>query len=173
MKELTPKEVQWLRIFAENNEFFLLLLEYYQVNDNLTDKQYFKLKIKISDAEDKGKTFLTSEEFKELEKLAIIYDHMSEILEKYNQKGFLNGSEYDLLRGYIEEEDFVDKIKLEQIKELTSINDSKINLFEEDDFNWSDDEKGDIEPTSSYCPKCDAYNVPEAEFCHKCGKSLK
>jgi len=54
MRQLTEREVQWLEAFTKKHEFFIPILEYYNINANLTNTQYYWLNlfIKLGQSED-------------------------------------------------------------------------------------------------------------------------
>ena len=122
MKELRPKEEKWLRIFAEEDKFFTLLLEFYHENNQLKDDDYSKLKIKINDAEERGWKLLSLEAIKILGEHARVNKNMLDLLENYDKKGYLDDAEYVFFKEYLEEDGYYDQ------------------LFDDDD---SDDELGD------------------------------
>jgi len=108
MKELRPKEGKWLRIFAEEDKFFTLLLEFYHENNQLKDDDYSKLRIKINDAEERGWKLLSFDKVKILMEHARMNKNMLDLLENYDKKGYLDDAEYVFFKAYLEEDGYYD-----------------------------------------------------------------
>lgn len=94
MRELKDEEEQWLKVFAQDNEFFRYLLDFYERNGYLTDKQYDCLARDIYKAEEEGDTILDKDELRFLKKNAENNENLMELLEIYEDNGFFDEYEY-------------------------------------------------------------------------------
>ncbi|MFX1366941.1 MAG: hypothetical protein ACFFCE_19855 [Promethearchaeota archaeon] len=94
MRELNNEEEQWLKLFAQDNEFFHSLLEFYERNNYLSDKQYSCLARDIYKAQEDGDTILDKEELRFLKENADNDEELMELLEIYEDNGFLDEYEY-------------------------------------------------------------------------------
>ena len=164
MKELTNEEEQWLKAFAKENQFFDSLLEFYERNDYLTDKQYYCLARDINDAEEKGDKILDKEELRFLEENAENNEELTELLETYEDNGFLDDYEYRQLM----------HLKYEFTKKESGAEDFSFQKSVEPTITKSFD-KSDPKKTIIRipCPHCGSLCPPQVKFCPKCGEPLK
>jgi len=162
MNDLTYREEQWLKKLAQDNKFFDSLLQYYENNYYLTNKQYNWLNRSINELEDNDEDdiiILDKDDFRFLNKQAEYNDEFIEILEIYEENGYLNEYEYN---------QFIHlKYKHNKDNERDSIDlNSTYNISST---------KRDPEHTiiRILCPHCYYRCSPQVNFCAKCGEPLK
>jgi len=151
MPNLDFQEEQWLALFAKDNEFFASLLNFCQKRGFLTYKQFRFLKLEIEKAEENGETVITEEDYQFLLEYSKVDDNLEEILEIYEDNGFLFDHDYN---------EFID-LKLKYInKDDSQPNQISIKI----------DKKKSINKVP--CPHCSFLCLPEVKFCLKCGEPL-
>ena len=94
MKELTDREIQWLKAFARHHEFFASFLLHYKLKNHLANNQYYWLILYINQAEENGDILLTAEEITFLEEKSGKNEKLRELLEIYKDKGYLENLKY-------------------------------------------------------------------------------
>jgi len=148
MKELTNREVQWLEAFAKNHEFFASFLLHYNLKNHLANNQYYWLWLYINQSEENGDTLLNAEEVTFLEDYAHKNEKLRELLENYQDKGYLEKSKY------IELVNLITEItgKSAEIKPKKSIIKHSIVKIP--------------------CPHCNFLCSPQISYCSKCGEPL-
>ena len=151
MKELTDKEIQWLEAFAKKHEFFASFLLHYKLKQHLSNNQYYWLHLYINQAQEQGDTILPAEEIKFMEEFSEINEHLSEILKIYEDKGFLDKTNYET---FLEIElNITGKAeKVEKSESLESAFKHKVVKIP--------------------CPHCNFLCSPHIQFCKKCGEPL-
>lgn len=95
MKELSSDEEHWLVVFGRYNPFFEDLSRYYLKNNCLSEKQYESLEKEIEIAEEDGKCILDIIDFRFLKEHAEENKILREILENYEEDGFLDDSDFN------------------------------------------------------------------------------
>ncbi len=95
MTDLSREEEQWLEVFAKYNPFFDDLLRYFFKNGFLTEKQYEYLEKEIDKAEEDGNNILDKDDFRFLKEHAEENEDLKEILEIYEEDGFLDDSDFN------------------------------------------------------------------------------
>jgi len=151
MKELTDKEIQWLEAFAKKHEFFASFLLHYKLKNGLSNNQYYWLHLYINQAEEQGETILPAKEIKFMEEFSERDDPLSEILKIYEDKGFLDKSNYE---AFLE-------IKLNITGKAGKAEKSK---SVESGFKHK--------VVKIPCPHCNFLCSPQIQFCKKCGEPL-
>ena len=163
MRELKDEEEQWLKVFAQDNDFFHSLLEFYERNNYLTDKQYYCLVRDIDKAEEEGDTILDKEELRFLKDIAEQNYDLKELLEIYEDNGFLDEYEY---RQFI-------NLKNQYTRKEQDDKDFKLGEINEPQIIKRVDER---DPNKTIiripCPHCSSLCSPQVKFCAKCGEPL-
>lgn len=163
MRELTYEEEQWLKALAKDNEFFSSLLEFYERNDYLRDKQYYYFARDINKAEEEGDTILDEEELRFLKENSEDNELLLDILEIYEENGFLGEYGYNQLI----------HIKYEFTKKEKGVKDFDLQISFEPTitkrFENTDPETTIIRIP---CPHCNSLCSPQVRFCKKCGEPL-
>ncbi|NVM46426.1 MAG: topoisomerase DNA-binding C4 zinc finger domain-containing protein [Candidatus Lokiarchaeota archaeon] len=97
MKDLSEEEEQWLEVFAKYNPFFEDLFSFFSKNNFLTEKQYEQLEEEIGRFEEDGNYILDKADFRFLKEHAEENEDLREILDIYEEDGFLDDSDYNAL----------------------------------------------------------------------------
>ncbi|MEE9378396.1 MAG: hypothetical protein V3V33_10210 [Candidatus Lokiarchaeia archaeon] len=162
MIDLTYREEQWLKIFAQDNKFFNSVLQYYENNYYLTKKQFnwlIRSINKLEDNDEDNTIILDKDDFIFLNTQAEYNDELMEILEIYEENGYLDDYEYN---------QFVHlKFKLIKDKGKDSIDIKSTNNIS---IKKRDPEHSIIR---ILCPHCYYRCSPQINFCAKCGEPLK
>jgi len=161
MNDLTYREEQWLKKLAQDNKFFDSLLQNYENNYYLTNKQYNWLNRSINELEDNDEDdiiILDKDDFRFLNDHSEDNEEMMEILETYKENGNLDEYEYNR---------FVHlKIKIIKDNENCSVDIKSISNY----INKRDFEHSIIR---ILCPHCYFRCSSQVKFCAKCGEPLK
>ena len=155
MRELSEEEEQWLEVFAKYNPFFDDLLRFFLKNNFLTEKQYEYLEKEIDRAEEDGDSILDKADFRFLKEHAEENEDLREILDIYEEDGFLDDSDFNI---------FID-IKLElnpdfQKREISTIKSKNKS------------EKYLLDINKKVCPHCSFLCPSQMKVCLKCGEPL-
>jgi len=95
MKKLTSKELEWLKVFSKNNDFFESILRNYYKHDAISYDYYGFLIQHINDVEKNGDTLLVVKESQFLEENAKDFREINKFLINYDKNGYLNEHEYN------------------------------------------------------------------------------
>ncbi len=163
MRELKNEEQQWLKVFAQDNDFFKSLLEFYERNNYLTDKQFDCLARDIYKTEEEGDTVLDNDDLTFLKENAEDNEDLMELLETYEDNGFLDEYEYNQLIHLKYE--FTKKNKGDKDIEVQKRFEPKITKR----YNKIIPDKIIIRIP---CPHCNSLCSPQVKFCKKCGEPL-
>lgn len=83
MVKLTNEEEHWLREFAKENELFESILTSYEIKQDLSSKQRYRIRKEINKEENDGDAILAKEELIFLKEFAGIDRDLEELLEIY------------------------------------------------------------------------------------------
>ena len=148
MKELADSEIQWLKAFAKNHEFFASFLLHYKLKNHLANNQYYWLQLYINQAEESGDTLLSAEEITFLEEKSQNNEKLRELLEFYKDKGYLENLKY---------------------KEFSSL---KTEMTGEAGEPKPKDSIFKHKVVKIPCPHCNFLCSPQISYCSKCGEPL-
>ena len=151
MKELTDTEIQWLEAFAKKHEFFASFLLHYKLKQHLSNNQYYWLHLYINQAEEQGDTIFSAEEIKFMEEFSETNEPLSEILKIYEDKGFLDKTNYEAFLGI--------KLNITGKAERAENSKSVESAFKH-------------KVVKIPCPHCNFLCSPHIQFCKKCGEPL-
>ncbi|MFW9950289.1 MAG: hypothetical protein ACFFKA_09235, partial [Candidatus Thorarchaeota archaeon] len=94
---MSEEEEQWLEVFAKYNPFFDDLLKFFSKNNFLTEKQYEQLEEEIGRFEEDRNYILDKADLRFLKEHAEENQDLREILDIYEEDGFLDDSDYNAL----------------------------------------------------------------------------
>lgn len=97
MKDLSEEEEQWLEVFAKYNPFFEALFSFFSKNKFLTEKQYEQLEEEIGRFEEERNYILDKADLRFLKEHVEENKDLREILDIYEEDGFLDDSDYNTL----------------------------------------------------------------------------
>jgi len=97
MKDLSEEEEQWLEVFAKYNPFFEALFSFFSKNKFLTEKQYEQLEEEIGRFEEERNYILDKADLRFLKEHVEENEDLREILDIYEEDGFLDDSNYNTL----------------------------------------------------------------------------
>ncbi len=154
MKELTEKEIQWLEAFAKSHEFFASFLLHYKLKNQLSNNQYYWLRLFINQAEENGDTLLTAEDVTFLGEKSQNDESLQELIEIYKDKGYLENLKY---------KEFL-TLKIEMMGDIGDLGD----IGESKPI----DSKYKHKVVKIPCPHCNFLCSPQTSHCSKCGEPL-